>query len=285
MKKIKNIIVATDFSITARRAYQYACALAKTIGAQLTIVHVKENFTIVSDVVVSSIPSAAHEQLIKDIEEMVTEENTQLDQKTIKGEVKIKILTGNPANVLIGLSERNETDLIVIGTTGFSDVFTKLFGSVSLDVSNKANCPVILVPREARWHAIETILFASNYDSITSKFVSKITEFALNLNAKVHYVNVRNYDPILEPKQKDINWDELIKPENTGLAFERSTIYGNNTVDELRRFSEDNNISLMAFVSKQRNFWQNLAHISITKNMAISTMLPILVMHPDDEEI
>jgi hypothetical protein len=52
MKKINNITVAVDFSVTARNAYRYANLLAQTLNADLTIVHAKENPMIVSDVLI-----------------------------------------------------------------------------------------------------------------------------------------------------------------------------------------------------------------------------------------
>lgn len=282
MKKIKNIIVAIDFSVTARNAYRYAKGLAVTLNAELTLIHVKENIMIVSDVMITPFPPN-YEQLIKDMEELVAEENKETTQFKLNQEVKLKVLTGDPVFVLTELSENEEVDLIVIGTTGLSDVLTKIFGSISLKVSNKAQCPVILVPREAKWQSIERILFASDFDSMTLELTRHIIDFAISIHASIHFVNVRNYDPILEPKQKDIKWDGLFVPTDASVSFEKHTIYGNNTVEELKKYSESKNINLMAFASKHRNFWTNLAHKSITENMALSSNIPVMVMHLDDE--
>jgi nucleotide-binding universal stress UspA family protein len=283
MKKIRNITVAIDFSVTARNAYRYARALAETLNASLTIVHVKDNVLIVSDVMITPLPSEDHAQLITDLKELVAEENMATRSLMAEQEPKIRILDGDPVGVLTGLSENNDTDLIVIGTTGLSDVLTRIFGSTSLKVSNKAHCPVILVPIDARWQHVEQILFASDYDSMTPELTRHIIDFSLNIHARIHFVNVRNYDPILEPKQKDIDWDKLFVSNDINLSFEKHTIYGNNTVDELRKYSEAHNINLMAFASKHRNFWTRLAHKSITENMTLSSDTPILVMHLDDE--
>ena len=282
MKKIKNIIVAIDFSVTSRNAYRYAKGLAVTLNAELTLIHVKENIMIVSDVMITPFPPD-YDRLIKDMQELVNEENKETSQLMLKQQVKIKVLTGDPVFVLTELSEKEEVDLIVIGTTGLSDVLTKLFGSVSLKVSNKAKCPVILVPREAKWQVVEQILFASDYDSMTMELTHHIIDFALNIHAHIHFVNVRNYDPILETKQKDIDWDKLFVANDSNFTFEKHTVYGNDTVIELRRYSEAKKINLMAFVSKHRNFWTNLAHKSTTENMALSTITPIIVMHLDDK--
>jgi len=280
---MKNITVATDLSVTARNAYRYARALSKTLNVGLSIVHIKENVLNITDVIETPFPSNKDLALIKDIEELVTEENNAMGIKTNERDVKIRILSGDPVDVLAGLSKTESTDLIVIGTTGLSDVLTKIFGSVSIKVSNKAHCPVILVPRNAKWKNIEQILYASDHDSMKAEFAQDIIDFAVKLNAGIHFVNVRNYDPVGEAKQKDIDWGELFVASNSNLPYEKSTIYGNDTIRELNKYCEGKNIDLMVFASKHRNFWENLMHKSITANMSLSTTIPIMVMHNDDK--
>ncbi|MBA3681151.1 MAG: universal stress protein [Bacteroidetes bacterium] len=279
MKKIQNIIVATDFSLTARNAYRYASALANALNASLTVVNVKENLIMVSDVMATPFPVENNKEVIKDIEELIAEENAATH--TIERKVNIKILSGDPVIVLTDLSKNNDTDLIVIGATGLADVLTKIFGSVSIKVSNKAHCPVILVPRDAKWESIKHIMFASNYDSVTKQIVQYISAFATTIQAKIHFVNIKK--PHLLPEVKENNWEQFIVEVEPGLSFEKHTIYGVDTVEKLKKYGKENNINLLAFASKHRNFWENLMHKSITENMALAVITPILVMHIDDE--
>ncbi len=281
---MKNIVVATDLSVTARNAYRYARALSKTLGVGLTLVHIKENVMSMTDVVRTPFPSSNDLELIKDIEELVAEENEAMGGISSEHEVKIKILSGDPVEVLSGLSKTDATDLIVIGTTGLSDVLAKIFGSVSTKVSNKAQCPVILVPRNAKWKNIEQILYASDHDSMKAEFAQDIIDFAVKMNAGIHFVNVRNYDPVGEAKQKDIDWGELFVATNSNLPYVTSTLYGNDTVRELNDYCEGKSIDLMVFASKHRNFWESLMHKSITENMTLSTDTPIMVVHKDDKK-
>ena len=283
MKKIKNIIVTTDFSVTSRKAYNYAKALARTLNASLTIIHIKENLVMVSDVMIMPFSIEDNEALTKDIETLMAEEDIATHDVTIKQHVGIKIFGGDAATVLTQLSENDETDLIVMGTTGLSDMLTKIFGSTSINVSNKAHCPVILVPRDARWHPIKHIMFASNFDSVTTNFINEIADFALTFGADIDFLNVKSFDPQFEIKQKEIDWDKLIV-NNKNLIFQKNTIYGNDTIEELNKYCENNEVNLMAFASKHRNFWQKIMHKSITEESALSSSIPIMIMHLDDSK-
>jgi nucleotide-binding universal stress UspA family protein len=113
--------------------------------------------------------------------------------------------------------------------------------------------------------------------------VAKITDFALNYSADIDFLNVKNFDPPFEAKQKEFDWNGL-EIKNKDLAFQKHTIYGNNTVEQLKQYASDNKIDLIAFASKHRNFWQSLVHSSTTEKMALSTTLPIVVIHIDDVE-
>ena len=138
--------------------------------------------------------------------------------------------------------------------------------------------------RTSEWLVLHdrNIMFASNYDSVTKQTVQYITSFAATIQAKIHFVNIKKAHSLPEEKEKD--WDQLIVELEPGLSFEKRTIYADDTVDRLKKYSEENHIDLLAFVSKHRNFWENLMHKSITENMAISSLIPMMVIHIDDNE-
>ncbi|MGI0050721.1 MAG: universal stress protein [Nitrososphaeraceae archaeon] len=74
-----------------------------------------------------------------------------LDRKIKKYEnidnisLKSKVIIGNPAEEIIKFANDKAIDLIVMGTTGLSGIKKFVFGSVARNVSEKANCPVMLV--------------------------------------------------------------------------------------------------------------------------------------------
>ena len=282
MKSIKNILVPTDFSVTARNAYAYAKLLAQSLDAHITVVHINEYFIPVSEIAVAPLSEHEDDRLAEAMETFISDDIRGESGDTsilVKNNVKSKILRGDPVSRLEELSKT--ADLIVMGTTGLQDFMSKIIGSTSLEVANKAHCPVILVPRDARWKPIDKIMYASNYDSTTPKMVREITDFAVMINAAIHFVHIEEFTDNDE-KVTNIIWDELFSTSDPSLAFEIHTIYGEDRIKELKEYSEKNKINLMAFVSKHRNFWQNLMHNSVTQDIAISTTTPMLIMHLDD---
>lgn len=281
MEKAKNFIVPTDFSATALNAYHYALHLAEAMDATVTVVHVNEY--ILPGAVLSAISELEVGRLTEvSMEVFISEEETEDDFPMTKTAVRTKILKGDPVGELVGMSRSGDDNMIVLGTTGLQDYFSKIIGSKSLQIANKAHCPVILVPRDAQWRQIDRIMFASNYDNSTPSMIDRITRFAGIFNAKVHYVNVHENKSDSQEEQDGISWDMLFPATQTGYPFEVHSIESGETVSELKEFAETNQIDLMAFISEHRSFWKNLIHKSITKTISIASDIPMMVFHADD---
>ena len=56
-----------------------------------------------------------------------------------------RVIIGEPAYEIIKFANNKRIDLIIMGTTGLSGIKKFVFGSVARNVSEKANCPVMLV--------------------------------------------------------------------------------------------------------------------------------------------
>ena len=284
MKKIKNILVPTDFSATSRNAFQYALNLADTLNATVTVVHVKEHLLAASELSVMphlddlNTLNAAMASFV-DLQDDGGDDAPVM----VKTKVKTKILRGFATDELVTCSTQNDVDLIVMGTTGLQDFLSKIIGTVSFEVANRAHCPVMLVPRDAAWQPIDRIMFAANYQSTAPQTVREITDFAQFLKSKLYFVHV-NENKLADDNLMEKIWDELFQFSDPSVAFDMHIIYRGNgdVVEKLSKYAERHEVDVLAFVNKKRSFWQNLMHRSITENMAISTDKPMLVLHFDD---
>jgi nucleotide-binding universal stress UspA family protein len=281
MKTIKNILVPTDFSVTARNAFRYANVLAEACGAEITVLHVNEYFFPISEIAVAPLSQQEENKVEEAMQEFIEDESDN-SNVMIKSKVKSKILKGDPVGRILYLSQYGDVDLIVMGTTGLQDFLSKIIGSTSLDISNKAHCPVVLVPRDAQWKRIDKMLFSTTYEAASVKMVREIADFARIFKAIVDFVHVDD-TPWDKDRDTDRLFDALFAEAAPDFAFEIHNIERPNVVAGLKKYADKNNIDLIAFVSKHRNFWESLIHTSISQNMAISTSKPMLIMHDDDK--
>ncbi|HPQ42018.1 MAG TPA: universal stress protein [bacterium] len=134
---ILKILCPTDFSDSARYAFQTAVMMAERFNASIELFHVIE-------------PSAYVSDRIEDSEK--TYQETVRDKLAVLAEVPgpqvpvaVEIATGIPYMEITRRASEIGADLIVIGTHGRTGIRHLLIGSVAEKVVRAAACPVLTV--------------------------------------------------------------------------------------------------------------------------------------------
>jgi universal stress protein A len=151
---IKTILVPTDFSEHAQRAFERAFDLAEQLGAKLFLLHVQAESFLRTAVTEHLLDGASTDEMLKDavsqlIEERFSQTLCAVDHSRIAVEHTAR--RGDPDAVISSYAEEIGADLIVIGRhgTGFiSEMRAAVVGSVAESVIRKSPCPVMLVRRE-----------------------------------------------------------------------------------------------------------------------------------------
>ncbi len=153
--KYKKILYTTDGSAFATHALPYAVSLAKTLKAELTMMHIVES---VGQVLAKIDPLASlpvHEMVYKSvIDSIVTkdiatynhlakEANKLEDEEHMS--VRVEVAEGETGEEIINAVKNEKFDLVVMSTHGRSGLSRAVLGSVADYVVHKAKCPVMLV--------------------------------------------------------------------------------------------------------------------------------------------
>lgn len=138
----KNILVPTDLSEGADHALDYACELARTLGAKVHVLNV-------IGIPVLGVPELGMALTSTMIDTMIADNQSALEklaaQKGCDGEVVLK--TGDARDVILQTAKDLGADLIVMGTHGRRGFTRALLGSVTETVVRSAPCPVLTVRR------------------------------------------------------------------------------------------------------------------------------------------
>lgn len=133
------VLCATDFSNASELALTHARIFARSIAAKMLLVHV------ISTSDSSAEQDAEHnDQSDSDLAE--SENRLTMIQKSI-GDVpcEFRIVHGDPAHEILAIAEKEDVELIVMGTHGRTGLMRLLMGSVAEHVVREANCPVLTV--------------------------------------------------------------------------------------------------------------------------------------------
>jgi nucleotide-binding universal stress UspA family protein len=145
----KKIMVATDGSELTKKAVDSAIEITKLNEAKLYAVHVVApgDFAITQN-------EPRDAEWKKEIKEHLTTQGKEATAyvenvgKAANIEVESVILEGNPADEIVDFAEKNEIDLIVMGTLGKTGIKRFLLGSVAENVVRHSKKAVLVVRRD-----------------------------------------------------------------------------------------------------------------------------------------
>ncbi|MCX6290565.1 MAG: universal stress protein [Bacteroidetes bacterium] len=273
---VRNILVPTDFSENANQAMDYACELASVMCAKLFLIN------------------AFHIPAIVTVDEasLLSISNAEKDSQSKLGGVKKDILKTFPGlqvetisangfavdEIVLSVAEK-KIDLVIMGTKGASGLAEMLIGSNTAEVIEKAACPVLALPSEAKFTNVNKIVFATNYEDNDFQTLFLLTEMFKPFKPEIIILHVEeDHNPQLESRMLEWFKGQVITniPYNK-LSF--NLISGKNISQSLNEFLVENEINLFAMSTKKRGFVEKLFHKSLTKKFAYHTHIPLLAFH------
>jgi nucleotide-binding universal stress UspA family protein len=199
MLRIEKILCPVDFSEYSVKAFDYAQSLAQHYGAKLLLQHVVQPVTSVYpyfafpdalDEVFWNLETRAGEQL-SDFVSAHQANGFQTERFVHKGAVP---------ECILALANRQETDLIVMGTHGRHGFDHLTMGSVTEKILRKAHCPVLVVRRPAHDFVrpgdtvepvrLKKILYCTDFSDYSTRALTHALSLAMEYNADLTLLHV-----------------------------------------------------------------------------------------------
>lgn len=279
---MKKIIVPTDFSFASKDAYVFALQIAEKLKVAVEVVHIYSGSFNTQRPYSLKAGMGRYESLMDDLKYFTELEGAGNIAVKAKVNISYKAIGGATQKQLIELSNEPETLMLVMGMTGAGVSKERVFGSISREISQKANCPVLLIPKDVDFKEFKNILFASDYDAVEAKFLRQAISFSKPFNAMMHFIHVQEEnDWDLNIELEDRLFKYLFAEGDPEYAFNMATIDAKTVTQGLNQYIEENEIDLAIMVAHKRNLWERIMHKSVTKKMAITSQVPILVYHKD----
>jgi nucleotide-binding universal stress UspA family protein len=160
---MKRILVAIDFSDVTPAMIDVAQQLAKALGAEIHLVHVKELTAATAPgplgyglagmpelAPMSGVPGGGFEPMLEPMPEDKSQKSklAQWQREIAQAGIKVSLHepTGAVAEEILNQADQLNTDLIVMGTHGHGAMYNLLVGSATKGVLKHSSRPVLLVP-------------------------------------------------------------------------------------------------------------------------------------------
>ncbi|HEV2462153.1 MAG TPA: universal stress protein [Ktedonobacterales bacterium] len=137
-------LIAVDGSPTSQAALQFARQMLVGKETSVTLLHVIPQHLIYGKG--GAAPAEVYDmEKEKPASQALLDDGARsLTEGRVGPHVDTKIMTGDPADVILSIAEDTDVDLIVVGSRGLSATQRFLIGSVSTKVTTHAHCAVLV---------------------------------------------------------------------------------------------------------------------------------------------
>lgn len=277
------ILVPTDFSPTAERAFRFAAELASGAKGTIILFHVNETEEIPYTVLAEQNPDYQNYLEIKKLKKL-----QRLKKKVISRQMNVIVSTivSDPPVIknMLSFAKDNRVELIVMGTQGASPLKRAVVGSNASQIVEKSPIPVLVVPEKYEWKDPKEIVFATDYHCEDRPALSFTLSLAKVFNAEVTVLHVNT--SVNEVKEKShcfSNYAYFLQRTFNDSQIRFKELKSSNIKESLEHLGDTIPFDLMVMVRRNKKFLEKLFLKSFTKNMACTTKLPLLVV-PEEEK-
>ena len=276
---MRKIVVPTDFSDNAYNAIKYACEIFKYERSEICIIHAY----------------ADEVYQLGNIKErsILDKRKDEVEQKTATAlaelMVKIKEYAPNPKHTYTSIAafgslidevndivEREDTDIVVMGTRGASNDRNNTFGSNTLNVMKYVQCPVLAIPEDYGYHAPKELLFPSNYlIPYKRRELKLLCELTGTFRSTIHLLYI---DPMKKLSLRQEDNRDFLKAElrKAKLIFE-TTPEKDKTL-AITKYIVHKNIDMLVMVNTRHSHLEDLLMPTTLNKLGLHLKIPFLVL-------
>ncbi len=276
---MKKILVPTDFSKNSKKALRFAAEIAAKAGANLEILHVNtaaayapvmpEYYTVQFSDLEDYAESAADDL------RLVKRDLTDL-KKFADIEIETRVEEGFLYSTLNRIEKEDGCDLLVMGTKGATGATEFFVGSNTEKVIRTADCPVLVVPDNAKDFKIKTVVLATTLRPDQAIAFKTLAEWQKYFNFEVKILYLNNPGGFDSMKEIEAAADEFRKNSGVKNADLFTSVNTFNEEKTILQFSNEAEADLIVMATHQRRGIPHLMFGSLAEDTANHSEIPVL---------
>lgn len=276
------ILLPTDFSKNSVRAINYARELYKNEQCDFYILNV---FSATSNILESLLNlepgSELYESAKLDSENglaRVYDLITMSDSDNPKHHFDVISQFNNVVEAIKTIVDQKDIEMIVMGTKGETHSKTTAFGSTAIYIMEKVrNCPVLVVPENAKIELPKEIVFPTDYKiNYKRRELNYLIDIAKKSDATIIILHVEEAND-LDKKQKENK--QLLEEILQSTKYKFHTLTHNSVISAVNIFVESRSSDMVAFINKKHTFFGSILTNALVKEISFHLNVPILAMH------
>ena len=277
----KHILLATDFSVNAKNAMDYAMHLFEK---EECIFYVLNAFEDGASGLSSTMGKAKNTRLYRAIKE-----ESERNLESLVNELRSK--NENPLHLFKGLSIGDSLlnalgktfidytiNYVFMGTKGSSAVKEVFMGSNTVRViKNLDFCPIVAVPENYHFEIPDQVAFATNFEHVyVEAELNPLAELAKLWDTKIIVLHVDTGKKLTQQQETSKN---LLTERLEGLPHQLVEVEGESKIsDAIQSFTSKNEqVHMIAMVNYWHSFFERLTKENVINRVAFSSEVPFLI--------
>jgi len=264
------ILLPTDFSSNAENALDFAIQIANRKGGYIQLYHVYNVPTSTGSFI--SVEKFIKEDCEKEMSKIIKRIEPLLNPSVI---VDYTIISGSVISNVCNKAEKDNYNLIMMGTLGSSGLKGKLFGSNASGIMKKSKVPLIAIPKDAVYQPISKILLAVDDNPISDGEVLKPLKYIKD----IFDASLTIFHLLMKPEEEKgihpsvLNSIEYDSNESTTHSYDK-TIH--KTIED---YAQGKAANLLCLIKRDRGYWQEFLNPSVTKKELGKSTMPLMILH------
>lgn len=276
---MKRILVPTDYSVSAEKAFVYALHLSEKLKSEIILLHSYHTHHTNAYGSAKTIGKEKTKAELLSEAEIVEWKNKFALSSSCK--IKCLVTSKDIQEEVLSLVKEFQVDLIVMGTQGIEGkIEGKIFDTNASFIVEKVNCPVIVLPEESERKEIKKIVYATEYLDSDLMNLQKVVEIAKLFEADIHFIHIALQNKNTETKQlSDFEKSVRNQTDYSNISFEIIHESEYEIEEEIENYINNHEVDLLIMSAQQRDWVDKLFGKSFTRFLTLYSNVPLMVFH------
>lgn len=276
---MRKIVVPTDFSDNAYNALKYACEIFKYERSDIYIIHAfADEVYQLGNITERSILDKRKDEVEQKTAAAMAELMSRIKEYAPNPKHKYTSIAafGSLIDEVNDLVERENIDIVVMGTRGAANDRSTTFGSNTLNVMKYVQCLVLAIPEDYGYHPPKELLFPSNYlIPYKRRELKLLCELTGSFRSTIHMLYI---DPMKKLSLRQEDNRDFLKAglRKAKLVFE-TTPEKDKTI-AITKYIVHQNIDMLIMVNTRHSHLEDLLLPSTLNKIGLHLKIPFLVL-------
>ncbi len=276
---MKTILLPTDFSKNSMNSIHFALTLFKDVKCDFYLLNVQKASSFISDdMMVVGSSTTIYNTIINAAKKSLTNIISKVKERYNNDKHRFHFMVDydNFIDAIDQVVEKNQVDLIIMGTKGASGLQKVIFGSNTVRVIQRCKVSVLAIPDNCAFSNLNKVTFITNNTaSFKTTHLKPLADLVVLNDSKLHVLHIADEHHLVQKQSENVDFfsSNFVNPIHDYIDIKTKDTY-----DVVHKYIVRNHIDMLCMIGEKHSFLERLFNRHLVETFAFSIDIPFLVM-------